>query len=413
MPPKAGDVAADRFCTAEGIVIFEGKPHKEKVLYGNLLWDGALALCRFFASEWSPAVAGKSALELGAGTGVVGLTLGHLGAEEKKATEDPYLEMDAAKEMPVESHEERVGYSMADVSEQIRCSFWLLSLLHFVQEGHQHRQPTVTNQGLGFVARRLLSGIQASYDRFRGKRAVECTDGLDHPPAAPVCITDSEKELLPLMEQNIQANSLGSCTIARRLDWGDETSYMHEKPDLLVAADVLYEGGAYSCFGLFAAQKSSCRDQELGDACGFGPNPSQMQSQVPEAYVANHHNPKNCEATLGFLRAVLQKGMEVQRLEDAEGFALGCLQSRSGFRDARFVSLGRDVEAALRSVRDARFRERDLSPMKHIQIFRLTWSVLDAFVDKIARVSGHRAGKAELSLLLRELTAQETKTLQR
>ena len=53
--------------------------------------------------------------------------------------------------------------------------------------------------------------------------------------------------------------------------------------------------------------------------------------------------------------------MEVQRLEDpcrayraltctdtlqdAEGFALGCLQGRSGFRDARFVSLGRDVEA--------------------------------------------------------------------
>ena len=62
---------------------------------------------------------------------------------------------------------------MADVSEQIRCTFWLLyciSLLHFVQEGHQHRQPTVTNQGLSFVARRLLSGIQASYDRFRGSK---------------------------------------------------------------------------------------------------------------------------------------------------------------------------------------------------------------------------------------------------
>ncbi|OLP82740.1 hypothetical protein AK812_SmicGene36570 [Symbiodinium microadriaticum] len=74
---------------------------------------------------------------------------------------------------PSESHEEQVGYSMADVSEQIRCTFWLLyciSLLHFVQEGHQHRQPTVTNQGLSFVARRLLSGIQASYDRFRGSK---------------------------------------------------------------------------------------------------------------------------------------------------------------------------------------------------------------------------------------------------
>ncbi|CAE7210463.1 unnamed protein product, partial [Symbiodinium necroappetens] len=93
--------------------------------------------------------------------------------EEKKATEDPYLEMDAAKEILVESHEEQVGYSMADVSEQIRCTFWLLyciSLLHFVQEAHQHRQPTVTNQGLSFVARRLLSGIQASYDRFRGRK---------------------------------------------------------------------------------------------------------------------------------------------------------------------------------------------------------------------------------------------------
>ena len=93
--------------------------------------------------------------------------------EEKKATEDPYLEMDAAKEILVESHEEQVGYSLADVSEQILCTFWLLyciSLLHFVQEGHQHRQPTVTNQGLSFVARRLLSGIQASYDRFRGRK---------------------------------------------------------------------------------------------------------------------------------------------------------------------------------------------------------------------------------------------------
>ena len=94
--------------------------------------------------------------------------------EEKKATEDPYLEIDAAKEIPVESHtRSRWANSMADVSGQIRCTFWLLyciSLLHFVHEEHQHRQPTVTNQGLGFVARRLLSGIQASFDRFRGRK---------------------------------------------------------------------------------------------------------------------------------------------------------------------------------------------------------------------------------------------------
>eukprot|EP00439_Symbiodinium_sp_Y106_P071926 s1421_g13.t1 len=275
MPPKAGEVAGDRFCTAEGIVIFEGKPHKEKVLYGNLLWDGALALCRFFASEWSPAVAGKSALELGAGTGVVGLTLGHLGA-------------------------------------------------------------------------------------------------------APVCITDSEKELLPLMEQNIQANSLGSCTMARRLDWGDETSYMREKPDLLVAADVLYEGVRGRI------------DHETKDGSLFARAVTGHLGMRSEAYVANHHNPKKCEATLGFVRAVLEQGMEVQRLEDAEGFALGCLQGRSGFRDARFVSLGRDVEAALHSPDEA---HSDLPPHMAANLLTLmmthpscTWQFREARTKTWSRI---------------------------
>ena len=62
---------------------------------------------------------------------------------------------------------------MADVSEQVRCTFWLLyciSLLHWEQEGHRHRQPTVTNQGLAFVARRVQSGMQATYDRFRSQK---------------------------------------------------------------------------------------------------------------------------------------------------------------------------------------------------------------------------------------------------
>ena len=96
--------------TDEGVVIFEGHPHKEKasclrnieesfrwilqrpfcfkafefssqVLYGNLLWTGALALSKFFATcPAAPKVSGRSCLELGAGTGVVGLTLGQLGA---------------------------------------------------------------------------------------------------------------------------------------------------------------------------------------------------------------------------------------------------------------------------------------------------------------------------------------------
>ncbi|CAE7603065.1 unnamed protein product [Symbiodinium natans] len=92
-----------------------------------------------------------------------------------------------------------------------------------------------------------------------------------------------------------------------------------------------------------------------------------------EAYVANHHNPNKCQATLGFIGAALLQGIEVQRLEDAEGFALGCLHGlNAGFTDARFVSLGADAEAARQAVRNALFREKELSPMKQIQIFRLT-----------------------------------------
>ena len=96
------------------------------------------------------------------------------------ATEDPYFEMDAAQEIPVESIGVQVGYSMAEVSEQVRCTFWLMyciSLLTFGQEEHESRQQTMTNVGLGFVARRLLSGIQASFDCFRatGKRGSPAT----------------------------------------------------------------------------------------------------------------------------------------------------------------------------------------------------------------------------------------------
>ncbi|OLP79688.1 Peptide chain release factor 1 [Symbiodinium microadriaticum] len=120
------------------------------------------------AMEFSPEAPSGSSGELRRG-------LQSLLQEEQMATEDPYFEMDAAQEIPVESIGVQVGYSMAEVSEQVRCTFWLMyciSLLTFGQEEHESRQQTMTNVGLGFVARRLLSGIQASFDCFRatGKR---------------------------------------------------------------------------------------------------------------------------------------------------------------------------------------------------------------------------------------------------
>jgi len=75
--------------TDEGTLISEGSPYggSTHLVWGSVLWDAGLALAKFFA--WNEAldnggpassVRGKAVLELGAGTGVVGLTLRRLGA---------------------------------------------------------------------------------------------------------------------------------------------------------------------------------------------------------------------------------------------------------------------------------------------------------------------------------------------
>ncbi|CAK8990266.1 unnamed protein product [Durusdinium trenchii] len=247
-------MAGTEIRTDEGVVIFEGSPHKAKVLYGNLLWTGALALSKFFAtSSAAPPVKGRSCLELGAGTGVVGLTLGSMGAE-------------------------------------------------------------------------------------------------------PVFITDNEPELLLLMKKNIEANNLSDRVQTFCLDWADGKSFMQQLPDLVVAADVLYEGdGSMFCHAL-------AKHLRIG----------------AEAYVANHHNPDKCE--------------------DSKGFAIGSLRTntrRSAFQEEAFHPLNGNADAPWTQtavsasvepppirklywqaictmVRGAKFHQPDLSPMEHIQIFRLS-----------------------------------------
>eukprot|EP00435_Cladocopium_sp_Y103_P030429 s4433_g7.t1 len=237
--------------TDEGIVIFEGSPHKEKVLYGNLLWTGALALSKFFATaSCAPRVQGRACLELGAGTGVVGLTLGRLGA-------------------------------------------------------------------------------------------------------APVFITDNEPELVTLMAKNIEANQLSHCVQSCQLDWADGSTFMQQMPDIVVAADVLYEGdGSIFCHAL-----------------------SQHLREGGEAYVANHHNPQKCQATLGFIRSAISMGLRLERLEDPDGFALGTLHASAAPFGGNFQPLEGSADAICNLVRDAKFHEPDLSPMEHIQIFRLSKSM--------------------------------------
>jgi len=76
---------APSLCTDEGIVIHEGSFGDENDLYGNALWPSGVALAKFVAWREADPIergtcVGKAVLELGAGTGVVGLTLGRLGS---------------------------------------------------------------------------------------------------------------------------------------------------------------------------------------------------------------------------------------------------------------------------------------------------------------------------------------------
>mmetsp|Transcript_3824 Transcript_3824/g.11244 ORF Transcript_3824/g.11244 Transcript_3824/m.11244 type:complete len:270 (+) Transcript_3824:113-922(+) len=69
----------------EGVAIFQRNPYSSdgRELTGSILWDGGNALAKFV--KWkcvgSMGMKGRVAVELGSGTGIVGLTLGSLGAQ--------------------------------------------------------------------------------------------------------------------------------------------------------------------------------------------------------------------------------------------------------------------------------------------------------------------------------------------
>lgn len=84
--------------TEEGVLIHEGSPYvgtSSHLVWGSVLWDAGLALAKFFAwNEAQPSdgaaaasVRSRAVLELGAGTGVVGLTVRRLGAARVTLTD--------------------------------------------------------------------------------------------------------------------------------------------------------------------------------------------------------------------------------------------------------------------------------------------------------------------------------------
>ena len=61
---------------------------------------------------------------------------------------------------------------------------------------------------------------------------------------AKVCLTDYKSEILRLLDENIQANSLGARASSALLDWSEPTNHRRQvgqpEYDFIVLADVLY-----------------------------------------------------------------------------------------------------------------------------------------------------------------------------
>eukprot|EP00747_Dinoflagellata_sp_TGD_P106278 gnl/TRDRNA2_/TRDRNA2_169819_c10_seq1.p1 gnl/TRDRNA2_/TRDRNA2_169819_c10~~gnl/TRDRNA2_/TRDRNA2_169819_c10_seq1.p1 ORF type:complete len:261 (-),score=50.11 gnl/TRDRNA2_/TRDRNA2_169819_c10_seq1:146-871(-) len=159
-------------------------------------------------------------------------------------------------------------------------------------------------------------------------------------------MTDHKAEVLKLMQENIDDNELGATVFACHLDWADKSTYLDPGTfDMVVAADVLYDG-----YGGPKLAMALDAHVAAGSECFF-------------AFM------RRSEAPLSVFATLLAMGFTLERLEDAEGRAVGDINGEAAtiYADSRFVEL--PVEGVVEAVKGARFC-RSTS----IQIFRLSRS---------------------------------------
>eukprot|EP00980_Cylindrotheca_fusiformis_P009900 scaffold2190_cov72-Cylindrotheca_fusiformis.AAC.4 len=172
-------------------------------------------------------------------------------------------------------------------------------------------------------------------------------------PECSVTLTDSETKLWPLLRRNIEANLTTTTTttteeeddsiltrhqMKRRrvtiheLDWRDPSTFLPPNDfDLIVAADVLYSGMDKLFARALASHLvvSKNNDDNNNDNCN-------------EAWVAC---PFRTDSPLsGFFTACSRLGLEMQRLEDDQGRAMGAdlgVDPATAFSNSQFVPINK------------------------------------------------------------------------
>eukprot|EP00980_Cylindrotheca_fusiformis_P000251 scaffold54_cov110-Cylindrotheca_fusiformis.AAC.9 len=175
-------------------------------------------------------------------------------------------------------------------------------------------------------------------------------------PECSVTLTDAETKLWPLLRRNIEANNLTTSTteeddsiitrhqMKRRvtiheLDWRDPSTFLPPNDfDLIVAADVLYSG----MDKLFARALASHLVVS---------NNNNNDNNCNEAWVAC---PFRTDSPLsGFFTACSRLGLEMQRLEDDQGRAVGAdlgVDPATAFSNSQFVPINKEQQQQQHSV---------------------------------------------------------------
>ena len=155
-------------------------------------------------------------------------------------------------------------------------------------------------------------------------------------------MTDSDEDVLELMQQNVALNSLSGRVDCRQLDWSDSATYLVAQGqqgerglfDVVLAADVLYHGDGSALCDAYAAHMP----------VGGG----------TVGYLGYRPRGNDPETRLAFFAGMWARGFVTHRLEDDAGLCAGCDDPGAAAGAGGDVEGERAVEgAALDAVRAA------------------------------------------------------------